>query len=164
MLFDRLQKRTSFHSPADEFPHGRRSVAAILDRPFRSNGRTDTGRGPGHESSRHVPGKISEDRISILPIVRKSPIRAGQPQISKHHSKILRTVIAPKSQHPKNYKIRIMRLRPNMGKIAEAENVRLNDRPLPRQTALQNGLKCRPSLSLNQSLCILFLIISVRNG
>lgn len=56
---------------ADEFPHGRRSVAAILDRPFRSNGRTDTGRGPGHESPRHVPGKISEDRISILAITRK---------------------------------------------------------------------------------------------
>ena len=71
MLFDRPQKRTSFHSPADEFPHGRRSVAAILDRPFRSNGRTDTGRGPGHESPRHVPGKISEDRISILAITRK---------------------------------------------------------------------------------------------
>ena len=28
-------------------------------------------RGPGHESPRHVPGKISEDRISILAITRK---------------------------------------------------------------------------------------------
>lgn len=64
-------KTNIFHSPADEFPHGRRSVAAILDRPFRSNGPTDTGRGPGHESPRHVPGKISEDRISILAITRK---------------------------------------------------------------------------------------------
>ena len=64
-------RQQTISGPADEFPHGRRSVAAILDRPFRSNGPTDTGRGPGHESPRHVPGKISEDRISILAITRK---------------------------------------------------------------------------------------------
>lgn len=46
-----------FHSPADEFPHGRRSVAAILDRPFRSNGRTRYRKGSRARIPKTCPGK-----------------------------------------------------------------------------------------------------------